>query len=365
MRAHQLVPTITRADAIGNHILEIDARLRAWGYDSHIYASHIGPEMRGQAQPDRYLLPYLQESDDLFIYHYAGYHGHVHFFRAARGHRIFIYHNVTPPHFYRGWDRHNEEFCQLGRLMLRGLTGCDLALGDSDFNRRELVAAGFEEEKTGVLPIFLSPDYLAALPTDEALRTQLRQPATVNWLTVGRVVPNKAIEDTIRVFALYNRHINAASRLTIVGSRTIQSYNRALNELVAALGLEKQVVFTGRVSDAQLKTYYQTADLYFTTSHHEGFCVPLIESMYFGVPILARKATAIPETLAEAGVLFTRLGYEEVAEMAHLMLTDSTLRQRIIRKQKERLTAFGPQQVETSLQDALARLDLPHGEKLT
>jgi glycosyltransferase involved in cell wall biosynthesis len=320
--------------------------------------------MMGQAQPDRYLLPYLQESDDLFIYHYAGYHGHVHFFRAARGRRIFIYHNVTPSHFYRGWDRHNEEFCQLGRLMLRGLTGCDLALGDSDFNRRELVAAGFEEEKTGVLPIFLAPGYLAALPTDETLRSQLRQPGVVNWLTVGRVVPNKVIEDTLRVFALYNRHLNSGSRLYVVGSRIIHSYNRALNELVAALGLEKQVVFTGRVSDAQLKTYYQTADLYFTASRHEGFCVPLIESMYFSLPILARKATAIPETLADAGVLFTRLGYEEVAQMAHLMLRDEALRRRIMRKQKERLEAFGPSQVEAALQDALAQLNLPHGKNM-
>jgi hypothetical protein len=66
--------------------------------------------------------------------------------------------------------------------------------------------------------------------------------------------------------------------------------------------------------------------------------------------------------LGQAGVLYTHLGYQEVAEMAHLMVTDEALRQQIIRKQKERWRELGPFQAEAALQQALARLGLPNGK---
>jgi glycosyltransferase involved in cell wall biosynthesis len=194
------------------------------------------------------------------------------------------------------------------------------------------------------------------LKADNAHRERLRQPGIVNWLTVGRVAPNKAIEDVIRLFYIYCQHINPQSKLYIVGSRYVRSYDAALDALVADLGLGGDVVFAGRVSDAELAAYYQAADLYVVASYHEGFCVPLIESMHYGVPVLARKAAAVPETLGESGVLFTELGYEQVAEMAHLLVADEALRRQVIRKQAERLVALRPEQAEAALQGALAHL---------
>jgi glycosyltransferase involved in cell wall biosynthesis len=140
----------------------------------------------------------------------------------------------------------------------------------------------------------------------------------------------------------------------------MHKYDLALDELVDALNMGNAITFTGRVTDAQLKSYYKTANLYMTASRHEGFCVPLVESMYFGVPILARKATAIPETLGDAGSLFTHLGYEEVVEMAHLIFSDDSLRLQIIQKQKERLEALSPTRAEIALKSTLAHLNLPH-----
>jgi glycosyltransferase involved in cell wall biosynthesis len=127
------------------------------------------------------------------------------------------------------------------------------------------------------------------------------------------------------------------------------------------LALDDAIIFTGHVSDTELRTYFQVADLYLHASHHEGFCVPLLESMYFCVPILARKATAVPETLGDAGVLFTRLGYEDVAEMAHLLVSDDGLRRQVIRTQNERLQELGPEQAEAALRDALTRVGLSPG----
>ncbi len=361
MRVHQITPSISPGDAISNHILEMDARFKQWGYETYIYAQHPAPKLSRLVKPYSVLEAHLDEANDLFIYHYGIYHYSVDFFRMASGHRLLIYHNITPSHFFHGWNKINERLCQVGRMALSSLSECDLALGDSDFNRRELVEAGFDESKTGVLPIFLTLEQFEAVEIDARLEKALRHSDMVNWLVVGRVVPNKAIEEVIRLFYVYNQHINPNSRLNIVGSDNLVSYKQVLVALIAELGLQEQVQFSGRVSQAQFKTYYECADLYVTASHHEGFCVPLIECMYFNVPILGHDATAIPETLGDAGILYNDLGYAEVAQMAHLMISNKAVRQQIIAKQQERLESFAPDRVETILQDVLQRLGLPNG----
>lgn len=360
MRVHQITYGMMRGDAISTHVLEIDARLRAWGYETAIYAQHIAPELAGRVQPDRAFAPFVAAAQDLIIFHYSIYSPNTRLFRAARGRKLLIYHNITPPEFFDNWDPQQAALCELGRQTLRTLCDCDLALGDSDYNRRELVEAGFPEDRTGVLPILFGPDRFGGEP-DGSLLDQLRSTGAVHWLTVGRVVPNKALEDVVRVFYLYTRYIQPKAHLHIVGSRYIAAYDAALAELIADLGLIDQVSLVNRVNDDALAAYYRAAHLYLCASQHEGFCVPLVESMHFGVPILARAATAVPETLGTAGVLFTKLGYEAAAEMAHLLATDVALRSRVIAHQQARVIELGPDKAEAALRAALRRLGLPAG----
>lgn len=358
MRVHQIVPSMSPGDATSNHIQEIDQRLTRWGFESAIYAQRINPQLEGGVRPLSDIRPFLNQPDDLLIYHYGIFHFSAHLFQSAHCRRILIYHNITPAHFFTEWDKFNANNCRLGRLSLKQLQQCDLAIGDSDFNRQELVEAGFDAEKTAVVPIFLPVDTWQTLPVDNALQEALRSQNKTNWLVVGRLAPNKAVEDIIRLFHLYKTQFNPQAHLYLVGSQTIKAYVSALQALVADLDLTAHVSFPGRVSNKQLKTFYQNAHLYVSASHHEGFCVPLIESMFFGVPILARNATAVPETLNQAGVLFNQLGYLETAQAAHLMITDTALRQQIIATQEQRLQAFLPDAVEARLQEALQKINV-------
>jgi len=77
-------------------------------------------------------------------------------------------------------------------------------------------------------------------------------------------------------------------------------------------------------------------------SEHEGFCVPLLEAMYLGVPIVAYKAAAIGETLGGAGILVNHKDFARIAEMADLLVRDKELRARVIQRQKERAQIFHP-----------------------
>jgi glycosyltransferase involved in cell wall biosynthesis len=109
------------------------------------------------------------------------------------------------------------------------------------------------------------------------------------------------------------------------------------------------VEVTGRVSQAELKAYYHFSHIFISMSEHEGFGVPLIEAMHFGLPVLAYKAAAGPETMGGVGVLFCEKRFAEIAEFIELIRTDEALRNRLIAGQRERAKSFLPERVEPQL----------------
>jgi glycosyltransferase involved in cell wall biosynthesis len=356
MRVHQMTTALVYGDAITNHTLEIDRRLKAWGLESHIYAEHIEPQAQHLGQSYHFYEPFVAEPGDLLIYHYSIYTSNLEFYKRSRNHKLVVYHNITPAEFYHGYDRGLELACQLGRLALPSLQGCDLALGVSDFNRQELVAAGIPAAQTDVMPIFLNLERLASVKRNEALYDEIKNNSKVNLLFVSRLVPNKACEELLKILHTYRHAIDEKVHLWLVGLNLVPRYKQYLHALTARLGLEQHVTFTDRVSLGDLCTYYQAADLFLCASRHEGFSVPLLESMYFDLPILAYKSSAVPDTLGQAGILFTRFDYGVIAETARILATDQTLRGQIIARQRQRLADFAPQQVEAKLRQSLERI---------
>jgi glycosyltransferase involved in cell wall biosynthesis len=154
-----------------------------------------------------------------------------------------------------------------------------------------------------------------------------------NFLFVGRVIPNKCFHDLIKVFAFYQRYIDRNSRLLLVGEWVgFEKYYESLVRMVDELAL-KDVVFTGHVDHDDLVAYYGVADLFLCLSEHEGYCVPLIEAFELGVPVMALDAGAVPETLGGAGLLIREKRIDEIAMMAHAIVTDEALRTKIVEGQ--------------------------------
>jgi glycosyltransferase involved in cell wall biosynthesis len=203
---------------------------------------------------------------------------------------------------------------------------CDLALGDSEFNRLELANAGFPT--TGVLPVV--PDFSRLDGAANGLVADTFDDAWTNVVFVGRVIPNKRIENLIRFFAAYKTRFNPRSRLLIVGSSGgFERYLVMLHELVARLRLP-DVVFTGHISNEELVAYYNVADVFLCASEHEGFCVPLMEAFYKRIPVLAWARTAVPATMDGAGILFDSADPEDVAALIDLVVSDVSLQERIL-----------------------------------
>jgi L-malate glycosyltransferase len=270
-------------------------------------------------------------------------------FAALPRGRVLQYHNVTPAHFFAPYDPGIFRIAALGRQELATLAGAtDLALGDSDYNRRELAELGFR--RTGVLPIAVDTGRLLDAPPHPAIEEILRDGLT-NFLFVGRIAPNKRIEDIIRLAEQFKRYIDAQYRFVFVGrTDAVPRYYAAVRALIARYQmLPERFLFPGVVSDWELAAYYRTASVYISMSEHEGFCVPLVEAMAADVPVLAFASTAVPETLGGAGVLFGSKDMEYAAELLGQLAFDPDVRAHVIEGQRRRLRDFAEDRLRARL----------------
>jgi len=328
-QVHQLLAALSYGDAIGNEALAIQKHVRAAGFASDIFAEKTHPRVAHLARP---LWEYEEVSspETVCLYHFSIGSAAGRLAWHAPDRLVSIYHNITPAHFFLGFHRHLAGLCYHGRRELAAFASrTELALGDSEFNRRELEEAGYP--RTAVLPIVLDLALYDRPPS--RVTGRLYGDARTNVLFVGRMIPNKRIEDLIRVFAAYQRWVNPVSRLILAGDyRGHERYYDRLLELVDYLRLD-EVVFTGQVDDDDLYACYRAADVFLCLSEHEGFCVPLQEAMAFGVPVVAYDAGAVRETLRGGGILLREKRPEVVAELLHEVARPGSLRESVLSTQ--------------------------------
>ena len=333
---HQILPTLSPGDAIGNDVLEIRKILRSWGYKSDIYAQNIHSDMAKFASTYTEYKK-ISSSKNILIFHFAIGSDVSEFVKNLPDRKIIIYHNITPPNYFKKVNDVLVHLLVNGRKELKEFRYItDLALGVSEYNEKELINIGFKN--TGVLPIILDFDIYGQEPNKKILR--LYQDGWINIIFVGRVSPHKMQEDIIKIFYYYNKFIEQRSRLILIGSYNgTEKYYDYLISMVKRLNLDN-VYITGQINFEELLAYYKVANIFISMSEHEGFCVPILESMYFDIPIIAYKSSAIPYTLENSGILVNKKNYMAIAEMVNILINDYKLREKIIKRQQDRLQYF-------------------------
>jgi glycosyltransferase involved in cell wall biosynthesis len=353
LRVDQWVPALHRGDAIGDSARLMRDAFRAWGHEADVYALELDDELEGDGRP--FSQWRAGTAGDVVILHFALPSPLSAALESHRGRRVLLHHNITPPEFFVGHDPEMVRICAIGREELRRLAPqVDLGLADSEFNRRELEEAGFV--RTGVLPVYL--DFRRYREPPHPVLRRMLDDGRTNLLFVGRIAPNKRQEQLIRLAAYWRRFISPDVRLLLVGKLPRRrSYYDALQSFFYEEGFTPaEVVFTGHVDHAELLACYETADVFVSASDHEGFGVPLVEAMLMDVPVLAHRTSAVPDTLGDAGVQFTDGRLDEVAEMAHRLVTDAALRESVLAGQRGRLEVFAPPAVEAALAGYLGSL---------
>ncbi len=354
MIVHQWVPAAHRGDAIGDSARRVRDLLRGLGHGSELFAMTIDDDLRGDVLS--WTDPAARRAD-VTIFHFALPSAMTGAFATLPGGRVLQYHNITPAHFFAPYDPQMFRLATVGRRELASLAGhVDLALGDSIYNREELDALGFAP--TGVCPIFVDTARLTDAPRRPAMERVLDDGLT-NFLFVGRIAPNKRIEDHLRLAEVYKRYVDTHYRFIFVGrTDAVPSYYASIRAMMERYQLPAdRFWFAGPVPNEDLAAFYRTATAYVSLSEHEGFCVPLVEAMATDVPVLAYAAGAVPETLGGAGLSFSPKDLEYAAELLAALAFDVPLRRRVIAGQRARRTAFGDDRLLAALRDMLAHFD--------
>jgi glycosyltransferase involved in cell wall biosynthesis len=338
---HQFVPSLAARDAIGAHSLRVQRLLQHLGYESNVYIDWTNVA----SSPD--VLPYQDFDPDgagdrtWILYQSSTGAAMARFVMGCPQPKIVNYHNITPPAFFEPWEPSVASVLDMGLRQLADLAPLtDLAIADSEFNREDLVRAGYRD--TTVVPILFDPSDVGGEP-DPALSARLageKRDGGTEWLFVGRLCPNKAQHDVIKAFAAYRIACDPKARLRFVGGSSSHLYESCLRGFVQEIGCEGAVTFAGSVTDCELASYYANADVFVCLSRHEGFCVPLLEAMHHGVPIVALRATAVPETLGAGGLALSSASPALVVAAVERLSTDRALRDAVVAAGRARLAAF-------------------------
>ena len=346
MNVHQVLSGAGPHDAVTTHALSLRARFRQWGWGGGDFAGVIAPGVNSALGPLRRL---RAKPDDVLLLHHSAAAPRLSQLLALPNPKLLLYHNITPPDWL--WEHAPVVAlrCAVGREQLPELVqAVDVAAAVSAFNANELRALG--ATRAEVIPLLVDLARLGRpLRPDDAGVGAGHVPTV---LFVGRLSPHKRQDEVIKAFALYRRYRSPRARLVLVGDPITRAYEDSLRALADAVA-PGAVTIEGGLSDAQLGERYRAADAFLCLSAHEGFCLPLLEAFQFGVPVIARPAGAVPETVGDAAILADASDLAVIAELLHLAVRDPALRAELRQRGRRRLEQYAPEAAERRLRAAL------------
>ena len=323
---HQLVHTLSYGDAISGEVIALQRALRAKGHQSEIFAINVHPKYEGAAQK---IVSFPKDFKGEVILHYSLGSPLNTLYRELTGvKRSLIYHNLTPATWFEGINPRIVRDIEQGVRELPELCALtDRLISDSAFNAGELKRLGFNSTVLN-LPI---DDAKWSIEANSGITSLVQGEPGVHVVHVGRLAPNKCIQDIIKSFYFLHRHITRQSRLWLVGiDIDTELYSFGLKRLIHELELQEAISIVGCLADSEVKALYQNASVYMCMSEHEGFCLPLIEAMKFGLPVVAYGSSAIPDTVGRGGVVVYEKRHAEIAELLYEIAQPGELRSRII-----------------------------------
>jgi glycosyltransferase involved in cell wall biosynthesis len=351
MDVHQFATSLSYGDAISDEMLEIQRVLRERGYGSEIFVKMFDPRSARHVRDYREYKA-LGSPENVVIFHFSIGSPVSKLFVRIPDRKIMIYHNITPHEYFVDAHRVLARECYKGRLEINLFVDkVDLAVGDSEFNRRELEAVGYR--RTGVLPILMNFSKFDGRP--DPVTERIFDNGKTTLLFVGRMIPNKKFEDVIKTFAFYKKLFNPDSQLILAGDyRGLERYFASLQEMVGKLRVS-DVHFSGHIEFSELLAFYRAADIYLSMSEHEGFGVPILEAFYNRIPVIGFAAGAVEETMNGGGVILREKDFLRVAALVDTIQRDHALREKIVAGQLEALKAFSRENVSRILLDLVDR----------
>jgi len=334
---YSVMEALSEGDAVSDIALDLHGRLRRAGREARLLRLFATPQRRGVSEA-------IEEAAmgraDAVLFHYWGFSWTARHVVRLPCRKALYYHNITPPEFFPAGSE-GHEMCTRGCLQLPEiLDSFDVLAGVSAYNLGQLREFCAEPKPEVVVRPVVEPEALRAEAVDEAYLRELRAGGEPVFLFVGRLAPNKRQDQVMRAFDAY-RALTGRGRLLLVGNAShTDAYTRQLHALRDSLAGGPAMTLTGKVSPERLRACYRAADVFLCASEHEGCCVPLLEAMAFGVPLMALDRAAVGETLGGAGILLERWEPQSVALQAADILESPAARKLLLEEQRGNLERF-------------------------
>ncbi|NRT90798.1 glycosyltransferase [Clostridium beijerinckii] len=336
----QVLDALDFGDGVSKDVINKYSLLKEMGYETEIYSKWVHENVKEYRKDIRNL---RLKSNDILIHHFSGECHSLDEILSQNCKKVLVYHNITPEKFFE--EDSNSNHCSIGETQLKQIyKNYDFFLADSQFNADSLYNLGVDKQ-VDVLPILI--EFKAF---DHYIQNKILSKKEKLFLFVGRVAENKKHEDIIDIFEYYYSNIDCNSKLVFVGNTEYsKEYHMNLLDKISKLKAKENIIFTGKVDDSIVYNYYANADVFICMSEHEGFCIPLLESMYCGVPTLAYDSSAIGSTMGDSGILVYKKDYKKIAKLIHVILENEKINKSIVDAQLKWVDKFKKENIRNEI----------------
>jgi glycosyltransferase involved in cell wall biosynthesis len=350
---HQFSISCHYGDGITNGMLFTRRLLRKAGIVSDIFSIEVDDRLTEDILPHDV---YSGSADNLLLIHHGIGNGAEPWLKSLPDKKMMVFHNITPSSFFppddpiqplleQGWRQLDD-----WREWLAG------AIADSETNLDILIRHDYDRDYCRTIPLLVD---LSKITTSVPVPSSRPIDDIFHLLFVGRLMPHKNQLGLIYALSHLRQMTGLNVHLTLVGAGDI-TYTSLLEKSAIELGLSSVVHFAGKASDSELAGYFSRSDLYISLSQHEGFGIPLIESMAHCLPVIAFDAPGsnVAKTLGEAGILFDSDDPMALAAIISSVIKQPLLRRELVKKGLLQLECFTEEKVYSELYEFLQSIGI-------
>jgi glycosyltransferase involved in cell wall biosynthesis len=345
LKINIMTAALSPGDAIGNYIFSKARLLRELGARVDVYADYVDPRLAHAAHHSSL---YQSTGQAILWFHYSIYADNVQIAMSSDDYKIMDYHGICPPHLFKGQNEHMRFLCQSGlELLPEFVSYFDRFVAHSEYTVQRLHELGCPEERVHKIPLAVDTSHFDR-SEDSALAQLL---ANLDYLLfVGRVVPQKDILASLAIFAELHKQRPELVYIAAGSREHTPRYQQQIDRFIAQKKLGSRVLFTGQINDpALLSALFNHATFYLATSEWESFCVPLAESLFFGVPTIVQDVPPLPEVAGPAAIVVDKAHPVEAARAIEAVLDDGQRYQTLSEAAQQRSCLYTDQALKQNL----------------